>query len=135
MKNNMENPKSPLEIAQENFKMWNNTLLTKDAKKVAELYSEDATFHPTMSGDFKLGQEGAGDYFEHFLLKNPVGKVVEEKVQPIGDDSYLHSGLYNFEIGPTDKRETAKARFTYLWKKDKNGQWKIAHHHSSVLPN
>lgn len=130
----MEYKQNFLEIARKNFQMWNEALQTKEAQKVAELYSEDNTFLPTMSGDFKSGQKGAEDYFEHFLLKNPFGKIVEEKVQPLGENSYLHSGLYNFEIGPAEKREITEARFTYVWQKDKNGQWKILHHHSSVKP-
>ncbi len=131
---NMENKKNILEIAHENFKVWNDALQTKDPAKVAELYSEDSTFLPTMSGDFKIGQGGAESYFEHFLQKDPIGTIKEEKVQETGPDSYLHSGMYDFEVGPADKREIAEARFTYLWKKDKDGNWKIAHHHSSVKP-
>lgn len=130
----MGNEQNFLEIARENFQMWNEALQTKDAKKVSLLYSEDNTFHPTMSGDFKSGQKDAEDYFEHFLLKNPFGKIVEEKVQSLGENSYLHSGLYNFEIGPAEKREIVEARFTFVWQKDKDGQWKIIHHHSSIRP-
>ena len=130
----MKNKQNFLEIARENFQMWNEALQTKDAKKVSLLYSEDNTFHPTMSGDFKSGQKDAEDYFEHFLLKNPFGKIVEEKVQSLGENSYLHSGLYNFEIGPAEKREIVEARFTFVWQKDKDGQWKIIHHHSSIRP-
>ena len=130
----MGNEQNFLEIARENFQMWNEALQTKDAKKVSLLYSEDNTFHPTMSGDFKSGQKDAEDYFEHFLLKNPFGKIVEEKVQSLGENSYLNSGLYNFEIGPAEKREIVEARFTFVWQKDKDGQWKIIHHHSSIRP-
>jgi len=85
----METKQNFLEIAHENFERWNEALQTKDAKKVAELYAEDNTFLPTMSGDFKFGQKGAEDYFEHFLLKNPFGKIVTEKIQPLGEDSYF----------------------------------------------
>lgn len=130
----MEIKQDFLEIAHDNFERWNEALQTRDAKKVALLYSEDNTFLPTMSPDFKFGQNEAEGYFEHFLLKNPFGKIVEDKVQTLGEDLYLHSGLYNFEIGPSEKRETAEARFTYVWQKDKDGQWKILHHHSSVRP-
>lgn len=130
----MESQKNFLEIARANFQKWNEALKTKDASKVAELYSKDSSFLPTLNGEFKAGQEEAEGYFEHFLLKNPSGKVVEEKVQPLGD-SYVHSGLYDFEVGPADKREIVEARFTYVWQDiNKNGQWKIIHHHSSVKP-
>ena len=130
----MDSKQNFLEIARENFYRWNESLQTGDAKKVALLYSEDNTFHPTMSGDFKSGQKEAEGYFEHFLLKNPSGAIVEEKVQVIDESSYLHSGLYDFEVGPKDNREIVEARFTYVWQKNKDGQWKIIHHHSSVKP-
>lgn len=122
------------ELAKENFAKWNDTLQTKDAKQVAALYTEDATFLPTVSGEFKKGQLGAEQYFHHFLEKDPTGVVVDEEVQSLSDDYYLHSGMYNFEVGPADKREIVEARFSFVWKKDANGDWKITHHHSSVRP-
>ena len=128
----IEKIENVLETAKKNFNAWNEALQTKDPKKVAELYTNDSTFLPTMSGEFKSGQHGAEEYFEHFLLKNPFGKVVEEKAQVLDPECYIHSGLYNFEVGPSDKREIAEARFTYVWKKDKDGNWKIINHHSSV---
>ena len=121
-------------IAKENFKIWNQALLTKDPAKVAALYTADNTFLPTMSGEFKKGQAGAKEYFHHFLEKDPQGEVKDEAVQVISPNAYLHSGLYNFEVGPKDKRETVEARFTFLWQKNDKGEWKIAHHHSSVKP-
>jgi uncharacterized protein (TIGR02246 family) len=130
---NIEKTENVLEIAQKNFESWNDALQTKDAKKVAALYSPDATFLPTMLGEFKSGQEGAESYFEHFLLKNPRGTIIEDKVQSITPDSYLHSGHYNFELGPDNDRQISEARFSFLWSKV-NGEWKIIHHHSSVKP-
>ena len=121
-------------LAQENFDCWNNALLSRDARTVAELYSENNTFLPTVSPEFKKGIEGAESYFEHFLEKNPKGEIVEASVQTISDGAYLHSGMYNFEVGSDDNRSTVEARFTFLWQKDSEGKWRIAHHHSSVKP-
>jgi uncharacterized protein (TIGR02246 family) len=132
--NNKEDKESFLEIAHENFKKWNEALQTKEPEKVAELYTEDCTFLPTMSGDFKFGQEGAESYFEHFLQKDPIGLVKEEKIQETGPDTYIHSGMYDFEVGPADKREIAEARFTYVWQRNESGHWEIIHHHSSIKP-
>lgn len=130
----MEQKQNVLEIARANFQKWNEALQTKDAHKVAELYAEDNLFLPTMSPDFKKGRGGAEDYFHHFLLKNPVGRITEDGIVSVSPDSYLHTGMYDFEIDGEEGRQTAKARFTYLWQKDKDRNWKIAHHHSSVLP-
>jgi len=123
------------EISVNNFLRWNEALKSKDPKKVAELYSDNVTFLPTASGDFKRGESGAEEYFEHFLEKNPVGEVVQEEVQVLGSDCYLSSGMYNFEVGPEEARKLIEARFSFVWKKDNAGNWKIAHHHSSVRPS
>ncbi|MCX6736072.1 MAG: SgcJ/EcaC family oxidoreductase [Candidatus Parcubacteria bacterium] len=121
-------------VVSENFNRWNEALLSRDPKKVAEMYTEDATFLPTLSPDFKFGQEETEGYFEHFLQKNPEGKVVKEKVQTLSPNSYLHSGMYDFTVDQDGERKTVEARFTFLWTQDENGEWKIAHHHSSVKP-
>ena len=121
-------------IAKENFAAWNETLQTKDPTTVAALYTEAATFLPTMSGELKKGQKGATEYFEHFLQKDPSGEIIDEAVQLLGPDSYLHSGMYNFEVGPVGERVIAEARFTYVWKRDVQGNWRIMHHHSSIKP-
>jgi len=130
----MKNENDLLEVAHSNFKMWNEALQTKNPKRVALLYSDDASFLPTLNGELKTGQEEAEGYFEHFLLKNPFGRILKERVQPLGD-SYIHSGLYDFEVGKDGERQTVKARFTYVWQKEKDGNWRIIHHHSSVKPD
>ncbi len=123
------------EIAKQNFKLWNDALQTKNARAVAALYAKEATFLPTVSGEFKRGQEGAEAYFQHFLEKNPKGEIVEEEIQSIGENCYLHSGMYNFEVNsPEGGRQIVEARFSFVWQKNEMGEWKILHHHSSVRP-
>lgn len=121
-------------IITQNFTVWNNALQTKDPGKVAELYSEDATFLPTVSGEFKQGRAGAKEYFAHFLTKDPEGTITEEKLQIVADNCYIHSGMYSFEIGPENDRQSVSARFTLVWKDMGDGTWQIIHHHSSARP-
>jgi uncharacterized protein (TIGR02246 family) len=122
------------QIAAANFAKWNALLQTRDAAQVAALYSEDATFLPTLSGEFKKGRAGAEEYFHHFLEKHPSGVIVNGAAQIMSPTSYLHSGLYNFTVGPDDNRQVVEARFTYAWSQDEQGNWLIRHHHSSVKP-
>jgi uncharacterized protein (TIGR02246 family) len=127
-----ESTETMQEIASRNFGIWNRALQTGNPKEVAALYITDATFLPTVSGEFKKGQYGAEEYFKHFLEKNPRGEIIQEEVQTLGTDCYLHSGMYNFEVGPGDDRQVVEARFSFVWKKDDQGEWKIVHHHSSA---
>ncbi|MBN1778603.1 MAG: SgcJ/EcaC family oxidoreductase [Candidatus Buchananbacteria bacterium] len=123
------------ELAVKNFAVWNEALQTKDPAAVAELYTENASFLPTLNPDFKHGRDGAEQYFEHFLEKDPEGEIIDEQIQPIGEDCYIHSGMYNFEVGPKDDRKIVEARFTFVWQKNERDEWKIVHHHSSLVPN
>lgn len=127
-------PSEIAEAAKINMSQWLSSLETKDPQKVAELYAENATFLPTVSGDFKRGRVGVKEYFVHFLPKNPKGRVVKDVITPIGEDAYLHCGMYDFDLDAGGgKRATVQARFDYLWKRN-NGRWEIAHHHSSIRP-
>jgi uncharacterized protein (TIGR02246 family) len=130
MQKNALSPK----IVAENFARWNKALHSKKPKEVAKLYTEDVTFLPTMSPKFKVGKTEVEDYFKHFLKKNPDGKVAKEEVQLLSSTSYLHSGMYNFVVDEGGDRRIVEARFTFLWVQDEKGEWKIAHHHSSVKP-
>ncbi|MFH1188224.1 MAG: SgcJ/EcaC family oxidoreductase [bacterium] len=121
-------------IAQNNFSKWNAALATKDPKKVAQLYTKDATFLPTLSDAFEHGQSGAENYFIQFLQKNPVGVIRHAKVQHVTDDCYVYSGMYTFEVDDHGKRKDVEARFTFTYKRDEDDEWKIVHHHSSLKP-
>jgi uncharacterized protein (TIGR02246 family) len=123
-----------LETAKKNSAFWLNTLLSKNEKEMASLYADDNTFLPTISPDFKKGALGAEEYFKHFLEKNPKGMIVEDAVQPLDEKKYLHSGMYDFEVDSNGKREIVHARFSFVWRKESNGDWKIIHHHSSIRP-
>ena len=124
---------TPLDIARQNFAAWNAAVQSGDPTTVASLYTEDAAFLPTMEAT-KRGRAGAEEYFAHFLAKNPTGNIVEDTVQCFGDDAIVHSGLYDFELGPENNRQVAHARFTFVWTRV-GDEWKISHHHSSVVPH
>jgi len=122
------------EIAKNNFSEWAEALKIKDPKIMADFYSGDATFLPTLSPDFKQGKSEAESYFVHFLEKNPVAEIKVQAIQSLSDKVYLHSGMYDFETGKAGERQIVQARFSYVWKKDESGKWKIIHHHSSLKP-
>ena len=43
---------------------------------------------------------------------------------------FKHSGMNDFEVGSGSDRQVVEARFSFVWKKDDNGVWKIVHHHN-----
>jgi len=111
-------------------------IIKEAAKKVSELHQKDGVFDPTMLGEIKIGPEGACEYHEHFLKNIPIGELIDDDnavVDKIGDDAYIYQGKYKFTFGG-DPDNFAEADFSYIWKKDENGKYKIAYHHSSVFP-
>lgn len=122
------------EIARDNFATWAESLQSKDPKQVAELYTEDSVFLPTMAPGVKQGKQEAEEYFEHFLKKNPEGEITQERIQPMGEGYYSHSGLYIFKVGSNGKSDIVPARFTFNWRTEPNGKWRIMTHHSSAEP-
>ena len=124
-----------LELVRNLFNQWNKYLKSKSAKTMASFYSDDCSFLPTLNKELKRWKEWAKEYFEHFLEKNPIWKIIEDEVHEIGNDTYVHHGLYDFEVdwGEKGKRKIAKARFTYIWKKN-DEKYEIIHHHSSLKP-
>jgi hypothetical protein len=70
------------------------------------------------------------DYFAAFCKLKPQGTILESFVQ-IGTNWCKDSGIYEFEMGATGAK--VKARYTFIYKYE-DGQWKIAHQHSSQMP-
>ena len=120
--------------ATENFKSWNDALVSKDPKKINALYTTNTaefSFLPTDSPDHIKAPQGAEDYFREFVKKNPSGTITDEVVQYFDTcKAYLHTGKYTFTM---DDTSGLSARFSYMWKLV-GKEWKITHHHSSVNP-
>ena len=124
-----------LKISRDIFNKWNNLLKTNDPRKVSELYTENNMFLPTLSGEFEFGREGDIEYFNYFLQKKPVGRIVEDDVR-VGERFIVHAGMYTFEVDSADGgREDVEARFTFVYTQNELGEWRIVHHHSSLKPN
>ena len=113
------------------FDLWNDALATLDPKKVAARYSKDAILLPTVSDTARTTPEAIEDYFVHFLKSKPQG-VIESGVTISGEANWAKdAGIYEFTMGATGDKVKGRYSFVYVFE---DGEWKIAHHHSSVMP-
>ncbi|WP_280192239.1 SgcJ/EcaC family oxidoreductase [Delftia sp. PS-11] len=111
------------------FEQWNDALKTRQADKVVALYAQDSLLLPTLSNTPRQTPEAKLDYFQHFLAKQPVGRI-DSQVIRIGCNDAMASGLYTFRFGD-GSMAAARYTFTYGW----DGQrWLITSHHSSAMP-
>merc|ERR1712151_1064848 len=112
------------------FQLWNSALATEDPDAVAKRYAKDATILPTVSDVPRTDYDLIKDYFVNFLKKKPQGEILESYVT-IGDNWCKDVGIYEFTMGATGDK--VKARYSYVYVYE-DGEWKISHHHSSVMP-
>jgi uncharacterized protein (TIGR02246 family) len=112
------------------FDRWNESLETGDPHKVAANYAEDAILLPTVSNQPRFTQAEREEYFEHFLLDEPSGKIDLRRIY-LGCNVAVDAGLYTFTFGRTGQMVPARYSFTYRWDGE---QWLITSHHSSVMP-
>mmetsp|Transcript_23020 Transcript_23020/g.46905 ORF Transcript_23020/g.46905 Transcript_23020/m.46905 type:complete len:196 (+) Transcript_23020:191-778(+) len=115
------------------FYKWNDALATLDSGKVADRYAENALLLPTVSDTPRTTPAAIEDYFAHFLKSEPQGVIQEEgSVTISGEPNWAKdAGIYEFTMGATGDKVKGRYSFVYVFE---DGEWKIAHHHSSVMP-
>jgi uncharacterized protein (TIGR02246 family) len=116
------------------FTRWNNSLQTLDPKKVVENYADDGVLLPTVSNTPRTNHAMMENYFEEFLLKKPFGTINSSTVR-IDCNMAFDVGTYTFDLTDPATKVSSKvpARYSYVYRYI-DGQWLIAHHHSSVMP-
>eukprot|EP00585_Thalassiosira_rotula_P004803 CAMPEP_0196142006 /NCGR_PEP_ID=MMETSP0910-20130528/10755_1 /TAXON_ID=49265 /ORGANISM="Thalassiosira rotula, Strain GSO102" /LENGTH=618 /DNA_ID=CAMNT_0041403247 /DNA_START=79 /DNA_END=1935 /DNA_ORIENTATION=- len=112
------------------FSLWNNALATEDPKQVADRYAQSGVLLPTVSDTPRTDFSSIEDYFVNFLKLKPQGEILDSHVT-IGTDWCSDVGIYEFTMGATGKKVTGRYSFVYVFE---GGEWKINHHHSSILP-
>jgi uncharacterized protein (TIGR02246 family) len=115
------------------FDGWNLSLATLDPDAVAQRYWNDAVLLPTASNTPRTGPAMIRDYYVHALQKLPRGRIDSRTVQ-VGCNLAIDMGTYTVsEMGPSGALSDVAARYTFVYA-FRNGEWKIAHHHSSAMP-
>jgi len=112
------------------FSLWNDALASLDSKKVAARYAKAGVLLPTVSDTPRTDFEGINDYFTNFLKLKPQGEILESNVM-IGHNWCQDAGIYEFTMGASGAKVKGRYSFVYVYE---DGEWKIAHHHSSVMP-
>lgn len=111
------------------FDRWNDSLRTGDPDKVVANYAADGVLLATLSNQPRSNRAQIRDYFVKFLKAKPQGSI-DQRFIKIGCNSAEDMGTYTFRFADG---KTVHARYTYVYEW-KNGQWLIAHHHSSAMP-
>jgi uncharacterized protein (TIGR02246 family) len=122
-------PTSDNEIAAL-FDRWNDSLQTGDPALVAANYADDSILLPTVSNQPRLTNAEREDYFQHFLVDRPSGKIDVRRIY-LGCNTAVDAGLYTFTFARTGAVVPARFTYTYRWDGER---WLITSHHSSAMP-
>lgn len=112
---------------------WLKAAGVRDTKALAALYNEDAVLMPPNSAAI-TGREAIAAFFNSFP---PFKDLVLNQVEVDGDGNIAFArGSYSMTIVIDDKTSIAeKGKFLEVWRKQKDGTWKIARDmFSSDLP-
>ena len=112
------------------FNLWNDALATLDSTKVADRYSKCAVLLPTLSNIPRNTRELLIDYFNTLLLKKPQAVILSGDII-IGENWCQDVGIYEFTLRSSETKVRCRYTFFYVFE---DGEWKIAHHHSSKMP-
>jgi uncharacterized protein (TIGR02246 family) len=115
------------------FDGWNLALATLDPDAVSRRYWNDAVLLPTTSNTPRTNPAMIREHLVRFLEQRPRGRIDTRTVQ-LGCNLALDTGTYTFSVmGPSGALSEVAARYTFVYA-FRDGDWKIAHHHSSAMP-
>jgi uncharacterized protein (TIGR02246 family) len=116
------------------FKAFNESWATKNPDTVTALFDDDAVLLATVANVPRTEPAGIRDYFVKFLQGSPVGRIETSTIKS-GCNWALRAGTWTVVLtdAVTGAKSDVKARYSFLYQFE-DGQWKIEHLHSSVMP-
>jgi ketosteroid isomerase-like protein len=114
----------------EGHNIWVSMSKTQDFDRLASILCEDVILmppnDPSLYGKAEV-LEWFKEYFANFQIANLT--PTEREVFMSGDDVAIENWTYMVAIKPTDGSERIRddGRFLTIWKKQKDGAWKISH--------
>ncbi len=116
------------------FDKFNASWATKDPAKVTALFTDNAVLLATVSNTPRTTPAAINDYFVGFLKNNPQGTITSSTVKvDCNTASRLGTWTVTFTDSATGQKSDVLARYSFIYR-FVDGQWKIDHLHSSMLP-
>ena len=116
------------------FTDFNDAWATKNPDTVTNLFAKDAVLLATVSNTPRTDHAGIRDYFVGFLKPSPVGTINSSTVKT-SCNMAARVGTWTVTVtdAATGTKTDLKARYSFIYTME-GGKWKIAHLHSSLMP-
>lgn len=122
----------PAENAAAMIDRWSAAYSANDRDLLVSLYAPDGILLGTTSPIISQGTDAIRKYFEMLPNSSRRNVITERHIIVLGDDAAVGTGFYTFSRA-VENDKPRPSRFTMLVVK-RDGQWMIAHHHSSPRP-
>lgn len=125
----------PILDARDLVHAWMNAVNSRQIADVLSLYADDAVLLPTFSPNTIRTEEARRGYFEQLATRPGLFVSLHEKtlrVQPIGDNVEIASGIYRFHLEVDGQPLVFEARFSFVISLSLTKP--VLHHHSSQIP-
>jgi uncharacterized protein (TIGR02246 family) len=109
---------------------WSAAYTSNDTEAVVKNYASDAILLGTVSPVMSVGTDAIRTYFSHLPGSGNKNVINERRTILLDDNAVLITGFYEFSSMKDGKVLARPSRFTMLVTK-RDGEWHIAHHHSS----
>ena len=120
--------------AKDVISKWEECLNNSELNSIVNLYFDNAVLWGTFSKVIRDNSELISEYFQNLYRKKELKvNFSSTTVRTFGEIS-VFSGTYEFSY-LEEELVTHYARYTFVVCKDDSGNYKIAEHHSSLIPN
>ena len=120
----------PAEEANAIVDRWSAAYNSNDPDAVVRMYAPDAILLGTVSPVISKGAEEIRKYFAMIKGSGNKNTIEERYTIPVSDTAVVVTGFYGFTRMKDGQPTPSPSRFTMLLMK-RDGEWRIAHHHSS----
>lgn len=115
------------------FDRWAKAAATGKGSEVAATYFDNAVLLATVQNKPATNTAEITAYFDKLLKKEPSAEINSRTIM-LGCNTVVDAGTWTFTLkGDDGKPAKVAARYTFVYE-NRGGEWKIAHHHSSQMP-
>ena len=106
-----------------------------DVGKIMDQYADNAVMIDAASVDPSVDRKVQSGWAKNFVSMKPADyQVANRRIQLIGPDAFISTGIERFTVEAGAARPTVSARFTDVFQRQTDGRWKIVNEHVSMPP-
>jgi uncharacterized protein (TIGR02246 family) len=113
---------------------WVAAYNSRDPARITAMYEPDAVLWGTSAKTIAKSPQDIAEYFKGAPGRPQARVVITDQAIRVNGDTALSTGSYTFSDMRDGQRIDRPSRFSFVLRQ-RAGQWRILHHHSSSMPS